>query len=99
MNESKPQVRIDGVSLKTAMQDWYDSNGRGGKAANVHVERCAERGLGLPCSTPKGGCKKLPFAEHLVPLKADDAVELPVHRPNLIYILLVRAPQPQLIVS
>ena len=34
------------------MVDLYGSKRAGGKATNVHVEACAEKGLGTPCSTP-----------------------------------------------
>jgi len=59
LNNSK--ITIDGVALRDAMLDWLRTNGSAGAAANVHMEKCAEKGLGIPCSVPSGACRKLPF--------------------------------------
>ena len=59
LNNSR--LLVDGVSLKSAVLDWYSSNGTGGSARNVHIEHCAEHGMRLPCSRPPGGCPKLPL--------------------------------------
>ena len=58
-NHSK--LSINGIGLKEAVMSWYDSNGTGGASANVHVEGCAAKAPGIPCSTPPGRCHKMPF--------------------------------------
>ena len=58
-NHSK--LSINGIGLKEAVMNWYNRNGTGGASANVHIEGCAEKAPGIPCSTPSGRCHKMPF--------------------------------------
>ena len=58
-NHSK--LSIDGIGLKEAVMNWYNSNGTGGASANVHIEECATKAPGIPCSNPPDRCHKTPF--------------------------------------
>merc|ERR1711998_446848 len=59
LNSTK--LLVNGIALRTAMLDWFETNGTGGP--NVHMEACAEKGLGTPCSVPSGSCRKIPFLD------------------------------------
>ena len=59
------KLTVNGVTLKDALLSWYRTKGAGGQAANVHMEKCAEKGSGQPCSSPPGRCRSIPLLRAL----------------------------------